>query len=421
MNESIWEGVKLPAYPSLSQDISTEVLVIGGGICGVLCAYFLSRKHKVTLVEANQIAGSRTNKTTATITALQDVYYKDLIKTFGKAKAKQYLDANLEAVEEYAKLSKEYAFDFERVSSYKYFKNDDRLLQKELAAIEKLRYFPKIEDDYAICFPNQGQMNPIKLILELTKNFNIYENTKVVQIKGQTAYTEFHKIQANHIVVCTGYPFLRLKGLYPLKLTQKKSYVVSLETSPLKQSFHAIGCDEGDLYFRTYKNQLIIGGNDQKTGRNQFGFIPLMKYIEKHYPDSKITHQWVNQDCVSLDGIPYIGKYFKKHSVYVATGFNLWGMTGSMIAAKIITDSIEGRTNPYTALFKPTRRSPLLPLLNNVKTAMIHLVLPKKRCTHLGCALYYNKEEGVYECPCHGTKYTEFGEVLFNPANRNKK
>ncbi|MDE7263810.1 MAG: FAD-dependent oxidoreductase [Anaeroplasmataceae bacterium] len=419
MQNTIWNQDKLPFYQTLNEDIETEILVIGGGICGILCAYYLSENHRVVLVEGNRIASSRTGKTTAVITALQDIYYKDIIRTMGKAAAKQYLEANLDAIEEYEKLSLQFNFNFERVNSYKYFKEDLKKMTQEKKAIDSLGYSSAIIKD-SICFPNQAQMNPIQLISQLVPSFQIFENTKIVKIKNQTAYTESNTIHAQHIIVATGYPFLRLKGAYPLKLSQKKSYVAVVETINPDFKYNAIGSKDNELYFRTYEDKLIIGGNDQKTGKKKNGFSPLIQYIQKNYPEHNVSYQWVNQDCVSIDGIPYIGKYFKHNNIYVATGFNLWGMTGSMIAALVLKDSIENRFNPYASLFDPYRYSPILGIAQNFLTACINLLKPKKRCTHLGCALFYNREEECYECPCHGTKYSSSGEVIFNPAQKNK-
>lgn len=420
MKETLWQKVQLDKYDKLEEDLETDVLVIGGGICGILCAYQLSKKYNVVLVEKNQIASGRTARTTAVITALQDIYYKDLIKRKGKIKAKLYLEANVKAIEEYQTLAEQYDFDFERVSSYKYFKNNEILMKQEYQAITDLGYPVKISDHYALEFEQQAQMNPLLLISCLLPHFKVYEHTEVFDINNQVAYTKEHYIKAKHIIVTTGYPFLKIKGLYPLKLTQKKSYVAVVDQIEAKENFNSIGCFAGDLYFRTYKDKLILGGNDQKTGSYVMGFKPLLQYIEKYYPTHPISYQWVNQDCVSADGLPYIGSYFKHQNVYVATGFNLWGMTGSMIASKLLFDLVERNKNKYEKLFTPQRRSPILPITKNILTAGFNLLLPKKRCTHLGCALFFNEEEQVYECPCHGTKYTKNGEVIFNPASKNK-
>lgn len=415
--ETIWNKTKIDEHPELQEDLETEVLVIGGGICGVLCAYYLSKNHQVVLVEANRIAGQRTRRTTAVITALQDINYSDLSAAMGKQAAKDYLNANLDAIEEYAKLSLEFDFDFERVSSYKYYSHPDEQMVKELKCIESLRYPVKKARNY-IEFQNQAQMNPLKLIQQLTQHFTIYENTKITAIHNQMAYTKDHHIQAKYIVVATGYPFLKLKGLYPLKLTQKKSFVATIAHTA-NRNYNCIGANPGDLYFRTYQNSLLIGGNDQKTGKTKKGYLDILNYIEKNHPNEKVTYQWVNQDCVTLDGLPYIGNYGNSKTMFVATGFNLWGMTGSMIAARLIQDKIEQKKNPYSYLFHPKRHMPVVPLLKNISTVLCNFVKLKKRCSHLGCALYYNENEGMYECPCHGTKYTSSGEIIFNPAQKN--
>lgn len=420
MQTSLWQKIKLPSYDCLKENITTDVLVIGGGLCGILCAYRLSKMNvKVVLVEKETLACSRTNKTTAVITALQDICYSDLIEKKGKQAALQYLNACLEAIEEYRTLARSFDFDFESVPSYKYFKGDPIGLKKEVEAISALGYDVVVEDGEVIKFANQAQMNPLKLIQALIPYFTIYEHTEVLQIKNNKAYTEQHTIQAKQIIVATGYPFLKLQGLYPLKLTQKKSYVLVVENANPNQSFNAIGSLPENLYFRTYHHDLIVGGNDQKTGGYKGGFHQLLQYVLKNYPNHRISYQWVNQDCVSLDGLPYIGAY--KGDTFVATGFNLWGMSGSMLAAMILTDFILGQKNPYASLFDPNRPVPVFPLIKNVGIAVWNLIKPQKRCTHLGCALYYNKEEHAYECPCHGTKYDSEGNVVFNPATKPKK
>ena len=106
MNRTIWSSYKLKNYLELNKDIKTEVLVVGGGMCGILCAYYLSKDFDVVLVEANRIASERTNKTTATITAVEDVSYSEIKRKKGFDYARLYFEANLEAIKEYYNLSK---------------------------------------------------------------------------------------------------------------------------------------------------------------------------------------------------------------------------------------------------------------------------------------------------------------------------
>ena len=130
-----------------------------------------------------------------------------------------------------------------------------------------------------------------------------------------------------------------------------------------------------------------------------------------------------SRDCVTLDGLPYIGLYSKSISNrYVATGFNLWGMTTSMVAASILSDMIQGIKNPYADVFSPNRSLLHPQLFANLGTTLFDMCTPTtKRCSHLGCALKWNKLEHSWDCPCHGSRFDHRGKVVDNPAMKDKK
>lgn len=425
MSISIWDDSIVENYDRLYVDKETDVLVIGGGICGLLCAYRLNLAGKrVILVEQNKIASGKTRKTTASITALQDVMYHKLIKSIGYDKAKLYFEANLMAVEEYKRLSNKLDFDFEEVASYKYSLCEIDEIIDEVNTIKDFGYeaeFCKsinlpIKITGAIELKKQGQMNPLKLINSLIKHLEIYEKTKIVKIDEHIAYTDNgNKIYAKNIVVCTGYPFLKLKGLFPLKQYQEKSYVVAIK-SDKKICGNVIGLKKEDLYFRNYKDYLIIGGNQIRTGKKNDGYDMIVDFISIN-GDDKIEYRWINQDCITLDQIPYIGKYGYLDDTYVATGFNLWGMTGAMISSIVICDYILKKHNRYFELFNPNRTMNMVNTIKNIGSATKGLLTPKlKRCSHLGCALNWNEKDNVYECPCHGSLYDKDGNVIDGPA-----
>ena len=139
---------------------------------------------------------------------------------------------------------------------------------------------------------------------------------------------------------------------------------------------------------------------------------------------------WAAQDCMPHDGVPFIGKYsYFKNNLYVITGFQKWGMTSSMVAAMIITDMICGKKNPYSKVFSPQRiyvKAGIVKFLTDVVISTKGLVCGffggrKKRCTHLGCRLVWNKEEKSFDCPCHGSRFDDAGHVLDNPAIKLKR
>lgn len=138
---------------------------------------------------------------------------------------------------------------------------------------------------------------------------------------------------------------------------------------------------------------------------------------------AKECFRWAAQDTISLDGIPYIGNYSANTpDLYVAAGFNKWGMTGSMVSAQILSAKLAGEKLTYARVFSPSR-SILKPqlIVNGVEATKNLLTPTKPRCPHLGCALKYNKKEHSWDCACHGSRFSESGKVLNNPANGDMK
>ena len=146
-------------------------------------------------------------------------------------------------------------------------------------------------------------------------------------------------------------------------------------------------------------------------------------FARRHWPEAAPAARWATQDCMTLDGVPYIGPY-ARHTpgLYVASGFNKWGMTSAMVAAMLLTDLILGRNNPWAAVFSPTRTVLRPQLAANVLESALGLLTPTvPRCPHMGCALRYNPQERSWDCPCHGSRFGEDGRLLDNPATDDKQ
>ena len=139
--ESLWEQTSgHTGFCHLEQDAKTDVLIIGGGIAGVLCAYLLHQAGVLyLLLEAETIGGGITKNTTAKITSQHGLIYDKLIRKFGAGQAKQYLDANEAALQKYRELCRGMDCDFEEKTAYVYSLNDRRKIERELDALEKER------------------------------------------------------------------------------------------------------------------------------------------------------------------------------------------------------------------------------------------------------------------------------------------
>lgn len=427
MIKSLWtETASLPSFPKLDQDISTDVLIIGGGMAGILCAHFLREAGiDYLLCEADTIAGGTTAGTTAVISAQHSTLYGTYIKKFGYTKARLYLEANLQAVSAYRSLCQSFDCDFADIPACLYSCSNTKTMEKEVSALHSLGYNARLVHEIplpvpalaAVEFPDQAQFHPLKFISALAKGMNIREHTRLFRIEPGAAYTEHYRIAANKIIVASHFPILNTHGLFAAKLYQKRSYVLALEDAATVPGSYVEYKSNG-LYFRSYKDMLIVGGGDHRTGKKPCQYDMLRHYAQEHHPAAKEAYAWAAQDCISLDGIPYIGPYSKSlPDVYVATGFNEWGMTSSMVAAKLLTDLIAGRKNKYTEVFSPSRSIFSGQLFCNIGSSLMGLLTPStKRCPHLGCALKWNSCEHTWDCPCHGSRFTREGKLICDPA-----
>lgn len=425
--DSVWsQTVQLPKFPALRGKIHTEVLVIGGGLAGLLCAHRLGRAGvDCVLVEANEICGGVTKNTTAKLTSQHGMIYDKLIREFGAEKARMYLQSNEAALGEYRRLCREIPCDFEGKDAFAYSLDDEKKVERELEALRRLGVPAERCDELPLPFPvaggvvfrNQAQFHPLKFAAGIAQGLRIYEHTAVTELKGRIAVTKQGSVCAERIIVATHFPFLNKHGSYFLKMYQHRSYVLALEHGPEVGGMYVDEAEKG-MSFRNADGLLLIGGGDHRTGKQGGGWRELAEFAARYYPQARERYRWATQDCMTLDGVPYIGQYSKNTpGLYVATGFNKWGMTTSMAAAMVLTDLVQGRENPYASVFSPSRTILRPQLAVNGFEAAVNLLTPAKhRCPHLGCALKWNPQERTWDCPCHGSRFTESGALIDNPA-----
>lgn len=426
--DSIWQTTsELPKFSQLKNDIKTDVLIIGGGITGILTAYFLHREGvKYLLVDKGRICSKTTGNTTAKITFQHGLIYHKILNSMGLSAAEIYLQANRRAFNEYASMCKKIDCGYCKKDNYVYSVNNMRKLEKEMDALRKIGYAAKLCRDIsvpvktvgAVKFPDQAQFNPLQFISAIAENLNIYENTFVRELSENTAVTDYGKIYAGKIIITTHFPFINNHGCYFLKLYQHRSYVIALENAEDVSGMY-VDDDRKGLSFRNYDNLLLLGGGAHRTGKKGGNWDELCNFAKIHYPAAVIKSAWATQDCMSLDDVPYIGQYSPNTpDWYVASGFNKWGMTQSMVAAMILSDMVTGQQNDWAWVYNPGRNilKPRL-FVNGFEAVKNILTISKKRCPHLGCALKWNSAEHSWDCACHGSRFDEYGKVLDNPAN----
>lgn len=430
--KSLWESTtQRPSFASLKESTATDVLIIGGGLTGLLCAHMLKNAglHCI-LVEAGKICCGITKNTTAKITLGHGLIYDRLCRHSGENTAHLYLQTQLQACQAYEQLCRNISCDYEKQDQFVYSMTSRNKVEAEVAFLNRLGIAAEFYSWLplplpvmgAICLRNQAQFHPLKFAYALAQDLPIYEDTKVLELMPGKAITNRGEIRCNKMIVSTHFPMLNKHGSYFLKLYQHRSYVLALKGTPKISGMYVDEADDG-LSFRSYGDLLLLGGGGHRTGKPGGGWRILEYFARANFPRSRIVSRWATQDCMSLDRIPYIGQYSKNTpELFVATGYNKWGMSNSMVAAMILTDLVQGREHPCSSVFSPSRSILHRQLAVNAFESTVGLLTPTTpRCPHLGCALTYNKEEHSWDCPCHGSRFTESGELIDNPATDDKK
>lgn len=380
---SLWlENINFPKLQKLDKNLSTDVCIIGGGITGITLGYKLKKENiPFVLIEKDRVSSKSSGHTTAKITSQHGLIYNYLEKAYSLNFAKDYLNANQDAIKDIYNIitNEKIDCDFERKDSYVFTNDTNKIdnIKNEYDTLQKLDFNAQLLDRVdlplksvcAIKFPNQAKFNPTKYILALinTLKDNIYEDTCAINISrnGNGFIIETKNgsnITCKKLVIATKYPIKDIPGFYFTKLYQETSYVIAITANTNIDGMY-INCDTPKISLRStnYNNEnvILIGGENHRTGEkvNILNKYDNLENIARSlFNDYKILFKWNTEDTISLDKIPYIGKFSSLYkNCYIATGFNKWGMTSSNIAANILFDNIIEKRNKYAYLFNSTR------------------------------------------------------------------
>lgn len=480
------------ALPKLKReqikDKQYDILIIGGGLTGLTTAYLLKDSgYKIGIIEGSTAGYGTTGYTTAKITFQHDLRYDYLINGFGMRKAKQYLKANQEGFNLIKKIIQENNIecDYKEQTAYVYTtrENEINMLKKEVHAYDSLSvegFFTAsldipVKAVGGIGIKNQGQFNPLKYLyamynILMKSSVDIYENVRALNIEphkdNHVINTDCGDITANKVVVASHYPFDNDFGLFFLRMYQEKSYVVAARTK--SEPFEGMYINVNDpVYSTRYHSDhngslLILGGGNHKVAvkdNEEECYKNLEDFLKEYFEGYEIVSKWSTQDCMTYDKVPYIGKISDNvDNIYVATGFNKWGMTHSAAAALILHNRILGIEDDYSEIFDPSRITPMLSAKEFLSAGMtiasgfIKRIIPSTErlpdvkegegmivdyngrnvgvykdesgdyfcinpvCTHLKCAVSFNEAEKTWDCQCHGSRFDVRGKILEGPA-----
>lgn len=449
--KSIWtDTVTLQKRNPLQGDMDAEVVIIGAGLAGILTGYMLKKKGiDAVILEGNRIGSGQTGGTTAKITSQHGLLYGKLIQMYGREQAKHYAGFQEWAVSEYERIIKEHKIscDFVRCHANLYSCVEAEPLKQEAEAATGLGIQTVYRRECELPFPvkgvltyeNQAKFHPLKFLKEISQELKIFEETKVKKVlydaQGKSrVISDRGTVTAEKVVFACHFPFVNVPGYYFARMYQQRSYVLALKGAQEFDGYY-LGTDHDGCSFRSDGEILLLGGCGHRTGmaeeeekgdpadkKVKAGYEGLRDKAKELWPEAEEVLHWSAQDCMTLDSVPYIGGFStRRKNWYVASGFGKWGMTQSMVSARIISCMIEGIYVPEADIFSPQRKIPaagLKELAVNQKVAVKKLADTKqtKRCTHLGCRLSWNPQDGTWDCPCHGSRFDRDGGLVDGPA-----
>lgn len=473
-NTSIWqEDIDRDKPISLDRNLDVDIAIVGGGISGLSVAYYLKNMgYKVCLLESNYIGSGITLRTTGKITYMQEDLLLKIKSIHDENTAKKYYESQKLAIKEINKIitNNNIKCDLKTSDSYIFAENKGDIKKvKELKNLlesfgEEIEYIYTLPDDIKIKYGIKGSntyvFNPIKYLNGLKKcldNVIIYEKSKVEKIiKNKDGYilkSNGYEVNARRVVICTHYPFFLFPYLMPLKCSLEKSYVALYKVDS-DINYNAITIKKPTISIRyvegkdtRYKLILAKSHNINFDNNNKKHFNSL--YNIRRKPD----YVWSNIDIITKDYIPYIGLIDK--NLYLATGYNTWGMTNGTLAGLIIRDLILDKKSESIRVFNPQRdnvkmliKYPLYTFNNAYSFGVSKIIKNKKwyskdiefkkingcsvgiytdasgnkhivknKCPHLGCSLVFNEVEKTWDCPCHASRFDIDGFVINGPSN----
>jgi len=461
------------AYPTLEGAHTADVAIVGAGIVGVTATYLLSEAGlSVALLEARRIGRQVTGRSTAKITTQHSLIYRHLIESLGLETAEHYAEANRLGMNQIRQWvdGLGLACDFETKDAYVYCTNRSR--QKELEAEADASHAVGLDSELIEAAPlpfstagalrsrNQAQFNPAQYVIGLAKaaeaaGTRVFEETRVTAVEesdGWRVVTDQASVQADNVVLATNLP---IAG--PIRYDQRtrpRSHIAMA----FRVDSHAaidgmfIGIDEPTHSLRMGRDNdgllLVVLGAKFGTGLEgnvAEHFRALEAWTRRNLQVGEAAWRWVNEDYDSPDRLPFVGASSLAPNLYVATGFNAWGISNGTAAGILIAQQILGKAPAWEPIYDPDRKvakdfnkggdsQSLVHSLDDIdpgsggvmnlgqgKIAVWkdHAGVPQAvsaSCTHEGCIVTWNNAERTWDCPCHGSIFAADGSVIHGPA-----
>lgn len=467
--------------------IRADVVVVGAGLTGLSTAVRLAQLGVEPLViEARRVGSGTTGRTTAKVSLLQGGTLQRIRSRAGAEASIAYVRANREGQDWLLGLARSRDVDVQTRTAVTYAVSASgaRKVRAELiastaaglAAYGLTDHDLPFEVEAAIALDDQAQVDPLALVRAIRDELEalggrVVEGVRVTGLSWRRPWsvaTEAGPVRCEQVVLATQTPILD-RTLDFARVQGERSYLLAFEAD-LEQvpSSMSLSLDEPTRSLRTAPaaapgeaDLLLVGGNGHVVGermstRDQVE--DLRHWAQEHLPVGRLRWAWSAQDYRAAGALPRVGAVpGTDEGLYVATGFNKWGMTNAPAAAHIIAGAITGAPPPYSGAFRGNTSSPrgvLEAVAHNSRVGArlvgdrARLALPgdlgdgsgrveggpvapsavsrvggqrcevSAVCSHLGGILAWNDAEESWDCPLHASRFTASGEVIEGPATR---
>lgn len=392
----IFTGVnKVPTqYPYLTEDITTDVAVIGGGVTGAICAYYFAKNNiDVVVLEKGRIAHCSTSVTTSLLQYELDSRLAELNGTTTLDKAIRSYELGVIALNEIAKFIEEYGNKCDYIKRDTLFYTSKSIEEKEV----KEEYNLRKENNFPVEFIDESnnpfsfdvkagiiaksggaEIDPFKYthhLLEIVADLGgrVYENSEAIKVEYFNDYVEIetiygHKIKAKKIIVATGYN----TRLFSARNFAQKSTTYNIATKPVtsikgwKDNVLIRDNEKVYNYLRTTTdNRLIIGGedvnfipeiNNDKIAEGKYKILEQrLKAMFPEIDDIEVEYKYRGCFASTPDNVGFVGPDPVKNSLWYCLGYGANGILFAILGGMMLSKLYKGEECKDMELFKVDR------------------------------------------------------------------
>ena len=430
-------------YEALSGLYRADVAIVGGGLTGVTAALLLTEAGlRVVLAESHRLGDGAAWGCAGIVTAMLGRVFQTVADTAGFEAASAFARMTMDAAEQVRQTAYQMAAPCQcavtDVYAYAFLNRDLPAMEAQLDLQQRLGLPVTVAPDAGGCpfpvagsimMPGQLTLSPLGYLLGMAERASglgcvIGEHSPVRAVEEGRLLLEDAVVDAPTILLATGVP-IGCKALPILAMTtQQVRETVLLERGEPFENCH-ISVRDGGLNLRPLTRGYLATWTLGRSGEDRTAREDLLdRVLAGRLPESRILDGALRQDVWSRDGLPLIGSIRDAHRhLLMATGYSGYGVTGSMLAAQVLTRRVTGRPLPEDAIYNPTRRYPAASTLLAASAKALRQTRRRSRlrfraplCPHMGCRLRYSHATGKWECPCHGATFTPLGENVDGPA-----